>query len=291
LRNGNVKPADRLSFCLFIVVILHAAVVLLVSFDMQPRRPIPKTVEVTLAQFDDSATPPEEADFLAQANQQGSGTLEEKRELTTTTPPEVRAEELREVDVAAQPPAEEQQQAVETTQLVTSTRSDTPAPPEPEELEQKEAEPEPRLNTSKLLQRSREIASLEAKLAEQQNAYAKRPRVTRITSASTRQTASAFYMDAWRRKLERLGNLNYPAEARRRNLEGRVRVLTSIQADGELLAVEILESSGHQVLDDTVLRIVKMASPFAPFSEAMRKETDILEIIRTFDFREEVSSS
>ena len=272
-------------------MVIHAAVVLLVSFDVEKRLPIPKTVEVTLAQFDDNTTPPEEADFLAQANQQGSGTLDEKRELTTDKPPEAMADELREVEVAAQPPAEVEQRAVETAQLVTSTRSEKPAPPVPEEPQQKEADPEPRLNTGKLLHRTREIASLEAKLAEQQNAYAKRPRVTRITSASTRQTASAFYMDAWRRKLERLGNLNYPAEARRRNLEGRVRVLTSIQADGALLAVEILESSGHKVLDDTVLRIVKMASPFAPFSEAMREETDILEIIRTFDFREEVSSS
>lgn len=286
-----VRSADRLGFCLFVVFVLHAALVLSVSFSPSDRVPIPKTVEVTLAQFDDGKSAPEEADFLAQANQEGSGTLKEKRELTTTEIPEAPAPVMQETATA--PPVETAPAPVVTeAPRVVRTTAEAPPPPAPQEQpEQKPVEPEPTISAADLINRTREIASLEAKLADQRNAYAKRPRVTRITSASTRRTASAFYMDAWRRKLERLGNLNYPAEARRLNLEGRVRVLTSIQADGELLSVEILESSGHQVLDDAVIRIVRMASPFAPFGDDMRKETDILEIIRTFDFREEISSS
>ena len=82
-----------------------------------------------------------------------------------------------------------------------------------------------------------------------------------------------------------VGNLNYPGEARRRNLYGELRLLVSITPDGALQEVSVLESSGHKILDDAALRIVRLAAPFAPFPEEMRKSTDVLEIIRTWQFR------
>ena len=95
----------------------------------------------------------------------------------------------------------------------------------------------------------------------------------------------AYYLDAWRRKVERVGQLNYPAEAKARGLTGTLRLRVSIAADGALNDVRVVEGSGHAVLDAAALRIVRLAAPYAPFSPTMRAATEVLEIERTWQFR------
>ena len=136
-----------------------------------------------------------------------------------------------------------------------------------------------------LLERSLEIASLEARLDRQRQIYAKRPRIKRLTSLSTASSADAYYLNSWRRKIETIGNLNYPEEARRQKLFGSLRLMVAILPDGSLRSVEMLESSEHEVLDAAAVRIVQLASPFAPFPDELRQTTDVLEIIRTWQFR------
>ena len=113
---------------------------------------------------------------------------------------------------------------------------------------------------------------------------ANRPRVRRLYSASTRKSYDAAYLDGWRRKVERVGNLNYPEEALRRRLYGHLRLLVVIQPDGRLKSVEVLKSSGHSILDDAAKRIVYLSAPFAPFPPEIRKRADLIEIIRTWRF-------
>ncbi|OZG75511.1 energy transducer TonB [Hahella sp. CCB-MM4] len=284
---SKVSPGDRLGFTIFMALALHATIVFGVSFAIEDRQPAPRTVEVTLAQYDDQEEP-EDADFVAQTNQKGSGTQEEKSELTAIEKADFRDTDTRKV-AQVEPdtlPTKKERQAKE----VVVTKAKTPEDIVPSGKTEKETPKEENPQKRTLLQRSLEIASLEAKLAEQQNAYAKRPRVTRLTAVSARQSNSAFYMDNWRRKVERVGNLNYPDEARRRELHGQVRVAVKIQPDGSVTEVTILESSGYKILDDAVVRIIRLAEPFAPFTEAMRKEADIFEIIRTFDFDKRISS-
>ena len=96
--------------------------------------------------------------------------------------------------------------------------------------------------------------------------------------------ASAAYMHDWVRRVERVGNLNYPDEARRRRLSGSLVLVVGIKADGSIYDVMLRDSSGHQVLDDAARRIVELAAPFAPFPGELRKETDILFITRTWKF-------
>ena len=95
----------------------------------------------------------------------------------------------------------------------------------------------------------------------------------------------AFYLDAWRREVERVGQLNYPAEARAKKLAGTLRLRVTIAADGGLKEVRITQSSGHAVLDDAALRIVRLAAPYAPFSPTMRSVAEVLEIERSWQFR------
>jgi protein TonB len=132
-------------------------------------------------------------------------------------------------------------------------------------------------------QLSSDIASLEAELAKEQQLYAKRPRIHRLSAASTMRDKGAWYKDDWRKKVERIGNLNYPEEARRKQIYGNLRLMVSINRDGSLYEVLVLESSGQPLLDQAAQRIVRLAAPFAPFTGDL-SDIDRLEIIRTWKF-------
>ena len=88
----------------------------------------------------------------------------------------------------------------------------------------------------------------------------------------------------WRRKIERIGNLNYPAEAKANRIYGSLQLTVAIKADGEVESVEINKSSGHKVLDQAAVRIVRLAAPFDRFPQNIRADTDILHITRTWTF-------
>jgi protein TonB len=280
-----ITPRDRLSFTVFLAASLHAAVILGVGFAWHVERARAPTIEVTLAQHDDR-TAPDKADFLAQTNQLGSGDASEVRETTTTETAAFHDSAFRQV--ASEP--ETQQRQVESTATLTTSA----AQPEQASIEAPQTAVEPRLTPSdqrRLLNLSQEIASIEARVDSETNTEAKSPRVRRLTSVSARQAVDAYYLQSWRRKVETVGNLNYPEEARRDRLYGSLRLMVSITPDGALKEVRVLDSSGHKVLDDAAIRIVKQAAPFAPFPEEMRQTTDVLEIIRTWQFRKNHYSS
>lgn len=280
-----ITPRDRLSFTVFLAASLHAAIILGVGFAWHVERARSPTIEVTLAQHDDRAAP-DKADFLAQSNQLGSGDASEVRETTTTETADFHDSAFRQV---ASDPMTEQREVQSQATLTTSAAREQRAP-----IEAPQEQVEPRLTPSdqrRLLDLSQEIASLEARVDTETNTEAKSPRVRRLTSVSARQAADAYYLQSWRRKVETVGNLNYPEEARRDQLYGSLRLMVSITPDGALKEVRILDSSGFKVLDDAAIRIVRQAAPFAPFPEEMRQTTDVLEIIRTWQFRKNHYSS
>lgn len=287
LPGSQVTAQDRLSFTIFLALALHAVVILGITFTFIKERPATHTMEVTLAQHR-SQNRPDKADFLAQFDQVGSGSLEEKALTTSPNKAEFHDTVIRETtpmqQMAASPKQIQQQAPV----VVTTGKSNQAAAVENSSKDIQPAE-EPIDGEKSLLQRSLEIASLEARLDRQRQIYAKRPRIKRLTSLSTASSSDAYYLNSWRRKIERIGNLNYPSEARQNGLYGSLRLLVSVLPDGSLKEVEILESSGHKVLDDAALRIVRLASPFAPFPDELRQSTDVLEIIRTWQFRENSS--
>jgi protein TonB len=287
ITHPGVTANDRLSFTLFLAVALHAAVILGVTFTYLKKSSSTHTMEITLAQHR-SKNQPDKADFLAQFSQSGSGTLAEKALLTSPTKAEFHDTVIRETmpiqQTAVSSTTVQKQKPVVTT-IASSTSKAL--------VENKSDSDKPSVNPLKgkksLLQRSLEIASLEARLDRQRQTYAKRPRIKRLTSLSTTSSSDAYYLNSWRRKIEKFGNINYPAEARRKKLYGSLRLMVAVLPDGSLKEVKLLESSGHQVLDNSAISIVKLASPFAPFPDELRKSTDLLEIIRTWQFRENSS--
>ncbi len=279
----EVNSADRLSFTLFLAIALHAAVILGVTFTYVTNKPTTHTMEVTLAQHR-SQNRPDKADFLAQFNQLGSGTLDEKALITAPTEAEFQDTEIRETSPAMSAAANRKLETAKQTTITTTGASANKV-----SVDTLEATPSPfefKSDSEKtLLAKSLEIASLEARLEQQRQIYARRPRIKRLTSLSTASSADAFYLNSWRRKIESIGNLNYPDEARQQHMYGSLRLLVAISPDGSLKDVELLESSGHEVLDAAAIRIVRLAAPFAPFPDELRESTDVLEIIRTWQFR------
>jgi protein TonB len=282
-----ITPRDRLSFTLFFALSLHAAAILGIGFVWHAQRSSSPTIEVTLAQHQD-ATAPAKADFIAQADQLGSGDAADVVERTTRNEAEFFDNTYREL--SATPPAIEEPLRTDRAPVVSTTGAAESATPTDEPTPDPQP-PIPALRQGQALNLSPDIASIEARLDEESANDARGPRIRRLTSVSARRTVDAYYLQAWRRKVESIGNINYPHEARERQLYGSLRMLVSISADGGLKDVQILESSGYPVLDDAAIRIVRLAAPFAPFPPEMRQDTDVLEIIRTWQFRKNRYSS
>lgn len=116
-------------------------------------------------------------------------------------------------------------------------------------------------------------------------------RTLRLTNGASAGADFAYYLRSWRRKVERIGQLNYPRQAQRQGIVGSLRLLVVLSADGALQSARVLESSGHRVLDEAALGIVRLAAPYAPFSPSMREAADVLEIERTWQFRDSRLSS
>ncbi|SFL89233.1 energy transducer TonB [Marinobacter zhejiangensis] len=278
---AQVSDFDRFSFMLFLAFAVHAVLVLGVTFAPELPRTSAQTMEITLAQFDDQEAP-DKADFLAQTSQQGSGTEAEVRELTSPQPMEMSDASDQPVQLEA-PSQVAPARRTERELVQTEGRSGRQVA-QPEMADEFEDDLPVRERRS-LMERSLEIANLEARFAQQQQAYARRPRVLRVTAASTLSSDNAWYVQNWVDKINRVGNINYPQEARQNSIYGQLRMLVLLRKDGTIKRVEILESSGYTVLDDAAIRIVRMASPFQAFTERMQEQTDEIEIIRTWSFQ------
>ena len=259
----------------------HVLVVMCVGFTVQDKATLSKPLEVTLASFK-TEEKPAQADYLAQQNQQGSGTQAEKTIPTTNNPAPFQDTVIRQAQNAIPPPARPESREKNLPNVVATSRSDHKAPKSPEEVAKKPVTA-PTEHDSPPIDLREEVATLEALFNEQRQAYARRPRVKRLTAMSTLQEAGAFYKESWRRKVEKVGNINYPEQARKNHLYGELSLLVAINRDGSLDHVEVLKSSGYPVLDDAAMRIVRLAAPYAPFGDDL-KDYDQVEIIRTWRF-------
>lgn len=277
-----VDTGDRLSFTFFLAIALHAFLILGFSFKLPEHSNKSQTIEITLATHK-SLRAPENADFLAQHNQEASGTLDEAKQLTTERQAEFADTQVREVNPVPQQQAASTKKIKEQQLLSTTTKSTqiTQLKLNPDEREEREAldglaEDQPLIST--------EIASLQAKLDKQRQEYAKRPRVRTLTSVSTKESFDAQYLHEWSSKIEQVGNRNYPKEALSRHITGNLRLSVVINPDGTIYEIKVLQSSGQRILDDAARQIVRLSAPFASFPPEIRKQADRLQIIRTWNF-------
>ncbi len=223
---------------------------------------------------------PSQADVLAQANLDGGGNTDENRRAKTALPVLKEAEQGTDMRRAARRMQElESQQRKIMTQL--QARKTFAAVEQPKAAPAVDASP-PQISGRDLATNALAIARLEAQISRQIEEYQKRP-VRKFIGSSAQEYRFAQYVEDWRLKVERIGNLNYPDSARGR-VYGSLVLVVSIKADGSLDGVEVIRSSGHQILDRAAERIVKMASPFAGFPANVKRDTDMLVITRTWTF-------
>jgi periplasmic protein TonB len=219
------------------------------------------------------------SDVLAQANLDRGGNVDENRRAKTPLPvtqPRNPGNDLAEAQRRVQQLEAQQQRLL--TQARESARQVPVEAPKSAPAEELAIEPSGR----DLADLSLAAMRLQAQIDQQIEEYQKRPR-KKFIGANAREYRFAQYEDDWRVKVERVGTLNYPAEARGKHY-GHLRLTVTLRADGSVESIELDRSSGLKVLDAAAFKIVRMATPFAAFPEDIRRDTDLLVITRTWFF-------
>jgi protein TonB len=286
-RRADSSPAvrARMRTALIVSLFVHLFLVYGVAFKT-PARPLldrNPQLEVVLVNAK-SKSRPVKADALAQHNLDGGGNTDEKRQAQTPLPsvtPEHKPENdaklaLRRVEKLER----EARQLMTRSQSAPAVQTEVAAP---KTVTPSEAEPRPTLQASELMQRSLEMARLDAKIERDYAAIQQRPR-RRFVGARTQEFRFARYIEDWRQKIERVGELNYPQAARDQKLSGHVVVTVAVRADGSVEQVSIDRPSGNKVLDEAARRIVQLAAPFPAFPNDISKDVDVLHITRTWTF-------
>lgn len=279
---------DKVGLSFFVSILAHMIIILGVTFALPKLSEIDglPTMEITLVQThtDDA---PEKADYLAQANQQGGGTTPKPETATSPLPITEIGESNLTIPVQQAMPQPHIKSKKEQKELLTSKKSDkkvaqSKSTPDEQDRRVLPANPGILKNQQYLRERSR----LNAQLSKQWNEYQQLPR-RKYINARTKEYKYASYMVAWQAKVERVGNINYPDEARRRGLSGDLILDVVLSANGKLDQVKIIRSSGYKLLDDAAMRIVALSAPFSAFPENIRRETDLLHVTRTWKFNEQ----
>jgi periplasmic protein TonB len=267
----------QLAFAFAFSLLFHGFLLLIHFVPPDPKKMMDsmQSLQVVLVNSK-SAMRPSEADALAQSDLNGGGNTSEDRRAKSPLPaisddPQFTPEQAIQ---------RESQLRKEARRLMTRAKGNYSVADEQNPTPQSENQ-----NTTgeDLVQKSLEIARLESQISKDYDAFQKQPR-RKFIGARTREYRFAQYVEDWRVKLERVGNLNYPEAARQNKIYGSLQLTVSIRADGSVESVEVNRSSGQPILDAAAVRIVKLAAPFPPLPADIRKDTDILSITRTWTF-------
>jgi len=264
----------NLNLAIVIAAALHAAIIFSVGFKTERHHPR-NSIEVTLAQHR-AESAPKDSDYIAAVNQEGSGITEKSREITTDHLALLESPLFQETDIPVPAAEPEIEKILPKEQLLTAKASANPRDDQNSDEQPLEGREQPPPRTAT------EIASLRAKLAHQRQLHGKIPHTLVLTSVSARASEQAEYLRRWIQWVEDVGNDNYPEEARHKKIFGAIRLAVALERGGDVVGVEILQSSGQRVLDQAAIRIVRLAAPFEPIPATIKE--DRIEIIRTWNF-------
>jgi protein TonB len=259
-------------------LLLHGVLVLGITFSYVKAKPSLPTLDVTLVDVANRDAP-DKADFLAQANNSGGGESDK-----AARPSQLVSGPIPKPNpgIAPQPveaSAPRPQEATDDKLLTTTGDSHYTVSTDSAKLEQT---PQDLPESPSEVTRRQEMAQLAAEVRDRSQQYAKRPK-KKFISANTKEYAYAAYMRGWVDRVERVGNLNYPNEARRRGLHGDVLMTVTLNRDGSVKGIEVVSSSGQPLLDAAAQRIVRLAGPF-PSLPVDKDHIDELNITRTWQF-------
>jgi len=275
----KISQFDKVLFSGFLALAFHALLLFGLGFKLPDltQSKYEKTFNVVLAQFE-AEERPDKADFIGQADQEGGGDSEEllapsATEMAQFNDPNQISSEPMQMQQAANLNQPMPDVLTAHGQYTSETRPDH---------NQEESKNLP--DAASLIDKSYQLSGLIANLDNRNVNQARKGR-KRAVSASIHRASDALYLDSWRRKVERIGNQNYPQQAKLDQVFGNLTLKVAINRDGTINKVQIMESSGSKMLDDAALRIVRLAAPFKPLTQEMARDTDILEIIRVWQFQ------
>ena len=263
---------ERLRKTFSAALVVHLILLVGISFTLPSGSSPATSMEVTLAYYT-SDQAPDKADFLAQANQIGSGDQARAMQPTTDRLSPFESGNHGQMPAELSPPQPETRAFVDSSgesRNSLAERADN-SPPEKNSAQQQQID-------------DRDIGAIRAELDRLQRAYSKLPRVLRMTSASAKSADEAAYMHYFEKRVEQIGNLNYPAEARARRIFGQVQLVVALLANGKIKHIEVSKTSGSRLLDQAAVSSVRLASPFKPFPEELR-DRDEIHIIRTWQYQ------
>lgn len=274
------RPGDNKIGATFIFSLLvHGLLLFGIGISYVATRPALPTLDVTLVNVANNDAP-DKADFLAQANNKGGGDSDKanrpSQPFSGLLPTPTVGTAPQPVEAATPSP----QQATDQRMLTTSgnasfsVNSDTA----------KDARDTPDATDADETKIEQQAAQLAAEVSKQSQAYAKRPHKKYI-SASTKEYAYAAYMRGWVNRVERVGNLNYPEQAREQNLHGDVILTVGLNRDGSVYSIDVTQSSGYAVIDKAAEAIVRLCAPFPALPPDKSEKVDILYITRTWEFQ------
>lgn len=307
----KLKTMSVMSIAIWLSLSIHAAI-LTVHFepDLKKFTDSLPVLDVMLVNAKTNTTP-DKADTFAQANLDRGGNTDQNRKMKSALP----ALKLQQVEFTVKPTAEvkssanaAKQTAEETKEqkhlaalekqaqeLMTQLNSVQKVESQPVQMAKSkefgtgnQETPNKKLDMHDITAAALEMDRLDALISKQQDDYQKRPK-RKFVGARAKEYRYALYVDSWRQKVEKVGNLNYPVAARDLKLYGQLQMTVSIRADGSIESIELNRSSGHKVLDEAAKHIVELAAPYARFPDDVRKEIDILSITRTWTFTKEDS--
>ena len=279
----QVTASDRLGFSLFFATILHAMVILGIGFGIHYSTDAHRgsILEVTMV-LTKTHQAPEEATHIASENQLASGSTDllNQPSAPITGTSLIDSEGIAPIQTnpsqAAASKSKPQQEII-LAQEATETMTEV-------EESLQESDQTQRLSKETVTAQQLELAKLVAEVSQEQQDYAKRPRINYIDTLSAKTATEASYVREWVDKVERIGNLNYPDEVRRKRLTGTLILSVLLNNDGKVVRMEIRTSAGRSILDEAAKKIVRIAAPFKPFPQEMRDSYDQLMITRTWLF-------
>ncbi|MBI3570182.1 MAG: TonB family protein [Gammaproteobacteria bacterium] len=288
---SGLSQTDRFGVSMFGSFLVHMVIILGVTFTLPKLRDLPglPSLEITLVQTasDKRTLDPE---FLAQANQEGGGDSDAAEIAKNPLPVREISPVNRDFPTFQSKP---QKQIKSEREMITLLSQDASR-----KVKEQESRPDkkelqlqpPSLGLMARAEILEERARLNAEISRTWQEFQKRPR-HKFLNARTQEYKYAAYMDSWRAKVERTGNLNYPDEAKRRHLTGNLLLDVALNADGSINEISVRRSSGQKILDDAAIRIVELSAPFPPFPPEIRADLDVLHITRTWKFNESGLSS
>jgi len=278
---SNITP---FSITLPLAVFVHATVIAGVGFGLPdaPKMQYAPLLDITLVNTH-SATAPDKADFIAQTNQHGSGTLDKKNRPSSPLASRNPNESMGESPVKSFASSPDIKPKLDPEILTTKGSTDKSINKRPEKDEMNKPKPVDK----EISDETDEIAQLMAEMSKDEQHYANRPRIHFIDSISAKSAVEAAYIDAWAKKLERIGNINFPKEALRLSLSGTLILNATLDRAGRVVEIGIDSSSGSRILDNAAVNIVKLASPYEPLPHEIREKYDQLNITRSIIFHRE----